>query len=71
MKMKSKDNLFSRVFNGVHNMRKSMRRGMRRMVGPIFNGGLVRESLEDMLSFKEDTMFQPQFIGFDGNFAYN
>lgn len=31
----------------------------RRMVGPIFNGGLIRERLEDMLVFKEDTMFRP------------
>lgn len=31
----------------------------RKMVGPIFNGGLVRERLEDMLTFKEDTMFRP------------
>ena len=35
----------------------------RKMVGPIFNGGLVRESLDDMLTFKEDTMFRPYFIG--------
>ena len=40
----------------------------RRMVGPIFNGGLVRESLDDMLHFREDTMFKPYFIG---DFAFS
>ena len=51
--------MINRVFVGMKSMKYNMRRKMRRMVGPIFNGGLVRESLDDMLSFKEDTMFRP------------
>lgn len=39
----------------------SFARKTRKMVGPIFSGGLIRESLEDMLTFKEDTMFRPSF----------
>ena len=42
------------------------------MLGPIFNGSLVRENLQNMLTFKTDTMFEPLFIGgnYNNRFAY-